>query len=357
MKAIIALLLSFFLNSSEPAALVPEPAPISSDTLALVPEPAYLPADDSASCCQPRRAGLLQSIDRMMSTGRIASAGRRTFPEALEPSLPPLSAQPSFGSVSVSEELGFIRHLFENNLRTDALTLLSAPFYSDSDTLSYLRGKAFFESRRLYDASVQFSRVPASSAFFEAARFHDLAASLYVGDYTGAAALLDDSPGCREDLLSLDRAALSLLTGDFASFPEAIVPAVLSTLPQIRDAADELSAISESMLDFRPRSPLLLAGASALVPGLGKMLCGRVGEGVSALLAVASLAAVTAENAVHCGISDWKTILFGSMTLLSYTANIYGSYLSARIYNQKTILGYETAVVVSVRMPLLELFR
>lgn len=364
MKALITLLLSIFLTFpaiafSHAASLSPGPdAQQRINDSASGKDPASLQAISGSTVSLPSRGlGLLQSIDGLMSSGRIASAGRKNFPEALAPSLPPLSAQPSFGSNSVTQEFGFIRYLFDNNLRSDALTLLNAPYFSDSDTLSYLRGKAFFESRRLYDASAQFARVPYSSAFFEAARFHDLTARLYVGDYSGAAALLDDCKGCREDLLSLDRAALSLLAGDFSSFPEAIVPAKSSTLPQIRDAADELTAVSEAMQAFRPRSPLLLAGASALVPGLGKMLSGRVGEGVSALLAVASLAAVTAENAVHCGISDWKTILFGSMTLLSYTANIYGSYLSARIYNQKTILGYETAVVVSVRLPLLELFR
>lgn len=327
--------------------------------ISLAAAPALTAADDPSREAESDRSrrGILPAIDRLMSSGRIAAAGRRSFPEPLAPSLEPLTEQPAFGSYSASDDYRFICHLFEQNLQQDALTLLCAPFYSDSDTLSYLRGKAFFESRRLYDASLQFERVHAGSPFHEAARFHDIAARLYTGDYDAAYKLISNSSGCREDLLSLDRAASDLLTGRFSSFPDVIAAASSSTLPQIRDAADELVAISEAMQSFRPRSPLLLAGASALVPGLGKMLSGRVGEGVSALLAVASLAAITAENAVNCGLSDWKTILFGSMTILSYTANIYGSYVSAQIYNRNTIQGYETAVVLAVRVPLRELFR
>ena len=204
MKALIALLLSIFLTFpaiafSHAASLSPGPdVQQRINDSASGKDPASLQAISGSTVSLPSRGlGLLQSIDGLMSSGRIASAGRKNFPEALAPSLPPLSAQPSFGSKSVTQEFGFIRYLFDNNLRSDALTLLNAPYFSDSDTLSYLRGKAFFESRRLYDASAQFARVPYSSAFFEAARFHDLTARLYVGDYSGAAALLDDCKGCR----------------------------------------------------------------------------------------------------------------------------------------------------------------
>ena len=111
MKALIALLLSIFLTFpaiafSHAASLSPGPdAQQRINDSASGKDPVSLQAISGPPVSLPFRGlGLLQSIDGLMSSGRIASAGRKNFPEALAPSLPPLSAQPSFGSNSVTQE-------------------------------------------------------------------------------------------------------------------------------------------------------------------------------------------------------------------------------------------------------------
>ena len=87
MKALIALLLSIFLTFpaiafSHAASLSPGPdAQQRINDSASGKDPASLQATSGSTVSLPSRGlGLLQSIDGLMSSGRIASAGRKNFP-------------------------------------------------------------------------------------------------------------------------------------------------------------------------------------------------------------------------------------------------------------------------------------
>lgn len=308
-----------------------------------------------ALCAGQSRKGFLYGVDRLVSGGRIGQAGRHTTEPRLL-SLPVLGELPKYGETAVSKDYGFVMHLFDNKLYDDIGTLFAQGQYLDSDTLSFLRGRYYYETRHLFDAVDCFERVSRSSRFYQPALFYDVALRAWNGDLTIAQSRIASYTGPYEDLAALQNAGLSLLQRNFEAY-ESSSQAIGSSNIAVSDAAATLASVAPLMRDFRPRKPLLSAAASAVLPGLGKCFCGRVGEGVASFLTVASLAAVTTENWVKSGPSDWKTILFGSMAAITYIANIYGSYISAGIYNQETLQGYETTVLVNILLPLHSVFR
>ena len=105
------------------------------------------------------------------------------------------------------------------------------------------------------------------------------------------------------------------------------------------------------------KSVWLGCAASAIVPGLGKIYAGRLGEGVAAFLFVGALAAMTAESWVANGPSDWRTILFGATGAVFYISNIYGTSVSIRISNAQAAYNYKEAVSCNLSIPLDRILR
>ena len=73
---------------------------------------------------------------------------------------------------------------------------------------------------------------------------------------------------------------------------------------------------------------------SGIVPGSGKVYTGQWKDGIFAFIAVGSLSWLTYRLIKDKGINV-GSIISGSVALSFYTANIYGSYKSAKNYNHK----------------------
>lgn len=302
--------------------------------------------------------GLLYSIDRLMSSGRISSSGNRASNVKRPQSLPYQGVELRFGSSYISEDYAFVQHLVDNKLYTDLSTLFSLPLYHSSDTLFYLGANAHYQSRRLYDAIELYDSVPSSSVFYSPSLFYSTALKAWTGQYDAASKRLRSYNGEYKDVQMLQSVGIAALQRDFDSYDAMLsAPTFSSTSVSVTDAYNEIITSAESIRGFKPKSPMLSAAASALIPGLGKCYSGRIGEGVASFLTVGSFAAITAENWYKCGASDWKTILFGTITAFTYAANIYGSYISASLYNIETVNGYETNILVSLILPLHSVFR
>jgi TM2 domain-containing membrane protein YozV len=97
--------------------------------------------------------------------------------------------------------------------------------------------------------------------------------------------------------------------------------------------------------------------ASALVPGLGKIYAGNLGEGVASFLLVGAFAALTADSWAKAGTpNNWRTITYGTIGSLLYISNIFGSIASVKVYYQNFEEINREAVMYSIHIPLRELF-
>ena len=83
-----------------------------------------------------------------------------------------------------------------------------------------------------------------------------------------------------------------------------------------------------------PRKSTFRAGVlSALIPGLGKVYCGRIVDGLFSL-AVTGITAWQAQRAIDDhGASSAESWIYGGLSGGLYLGNVYGSAVAARIYN------------------------
>lgn len=295
--------------------------------------------------------------DRIMNDNRIGRLSVNAVPE-----LPALDdtriefPRSMPGSKGISVSYGFVRHLLDENLQLDALTLLSEPF-SPSDTLSYLRALVLFENRRIKQSAELFSQVQSSSPFYEKSRYYGILANTHAGNYPAAKTLLPPATylGPYKELAAFEGAALALLENDEVSFRsyEKDFGFEDYALAQSEQALSDIAAVR---FPRHQKSPVLAACLSAVLPGSGKWYAGRIGEGTSALLTVGALAAITAENWNRHGLKDWRTILFGSLCATFYLGNIYGSYFSVGIEQHEQDAQQHAVIMYHMHIPLRSIF-
>lgn len=259
-----------------------------------------------------------------------------------------------YGSKPVSEDFEFVNYLVDNRMAAEAVAYLENSGFQPSDTLSYLLGWSCYSANALEKAVGYFAAVPQESAFFEKSLFFAVACSAHLGRYADGLALLDSYQGGMSELRSYEVAGLSLLEGSNEAYAQAAEDFTFSTFALT--GGEKLMNDIYAGRQERGKSPFVAAAMSAIIPGSGKIYAGRLDEGVASLLTVGVLAGITAENWIKNGITDWRTILFGSLSSIFYIGNIYGSYVSVGLYNTDSRNAQNTAIVYNIHIPLRSIF-
>lgn len=263
----------------------------------------------------------VSTANRYLQNSQIGRSGKRYEPRPAPLEVAPLPILRTAGGVGT--DFDFINYLIDSGMSEEAVVLLQGTAYAPSDTLDYLRGWACYATRRLSEASRAFDRVPVNSPWYDKSLFFSAASKAYLGDYAGAEAQLQGYGGPYTDLRQSQLADLAVLRG-----PD----------------------------NFPAKSPWVAAGLSALVPGLGRVYTHQYGVAAESLLVCGGFAAVTIENYRHYG-AIWSTLLFGTLGTLFYLGNIYGSYLSVEVYNDRMRDAQDTAVLLHMHIPLRSAFR
>jgi hypothetical protein len=86
--------------------------------------------------------------------------------------------------------------------------------------------------------------------------------------------------------------------------------------------------------EIKLKKPSLASALSAIIPGAGKVYTGQWKDGGYAFLFVSAFSLLTYESAKKGGLC-LPTVLYGSMALSFYAANIYGSFQSAVRQNRR----------------------
>lgn len=266
----------------------------------------------------------------------------------------PLEADGS-APLFASHERDFVDYLIGNGLGEDACTLLSSTSYHPSDTLSFLRGWTDYSTKRLAEAAAEFSQVPSTSAFYDKSLFFNMISNAHLGAYGRSAELLDGYEGTHKELCSFEKAGLALLMNDKAGYKEAAGSFTYSHY-LLSEHEKTIQELYSKKYEKKGKSPAVAAAASAVIPGLGKIYAGELGEGISTLLITGSLAAITAESWAKNGVTDWKTLLFGTLGAVFHLGNIYGSYVSVSIHENYITHEQDTAILYNMHIPLRSFF-
>jgi len=100
-------------------------------------------------------------------------------------------------------------------------------------------------------------------------------------------------------------------------------------------SSSRLLKYSTEIENFKPKNPFLAGALSAIVPGSGKFYTKNIGHGLMALFLNGLLAYRTVIEYNRGGVSSTGFIIFGTIFLITYTANIIGSIFSAKQYNRR----------------------
>ena len=97
------------------------------------------------------------------------------------------------------------------------------------------------------------------------------------------------------------------------------------------------------------RSPFLAGVLSTIVPGAGRFYTGRIGDALNSLFVVGITGWQAYDGFRRDGISSVKGWTIGTLSGIFYVGNIYGSVISARVYNRN--VADEFLATLSVEIP------
>lgn len=130
--------------------------------------------------------------------------------------------------------------------------------------------------------------------------------------------------------------------------------------PEAKSVADDhADLISENMkygmlydiacegLKTPYKNPVLAASLSAILPGTGKIYTGQWKDAIYSFLFVSAGLWLSYHSYSLNGLGV-NSIFWGSITIGFYSANIYGSYKSAKRFNQRLNQSYTEAVEVII---------
>lgn len=266
---------------------------------------------------------------------------------------------------SVQKEYEFVKYLLGNNLKSDADTWAQRDFSSkeyslqEKDSLLFLKGWVFYSNRELDKALEHFDSISLSSNLYSPAKYLSSVQNLYLDNLEQAKrninSIEDTSVFCKE-LSSFTLSGIALMERDYNSFNNLKKDFSYENI-YLTNHEKALDSIYNRISNYKKKSPFLAGTLSAVIPGLGKIYAGEIGEGVGAFLTVGSFAAICAENWIHHGITNWKTIGAGLVSTVFYIGNIYGSAVSVKLKYEEFNKKQNVEILYNIHIPIRNTFR
>lgn len=237
-------------------------------------------------------------------------------------------------------ELRFVQHLKRQKHLQEATYALHSLRFQDrfsqySDTLNFLLAENYLSLKQFDSSSYFFQRVSPASSVHQQSCFFAALASVYTMNYTAAQQSLGqikpNSPTIQQLWLT-EQAGLSLLRRDTSAFSTYAKDFSLSWFV-VENQQKTLNELKLEIMAFRPKKPWVAGLLSTAVPGLGKVYAKRYGDAASTFFINLSLGLIALENYRKDGLSDPKTLVFGSIFSLFYIGNIWGSVYSVKMYH------------------------
>ncbi|MBO6117509.1 MAG: hypothetical protein J6P44_03090 [Bacteroidales bacterium] len=259
---------------------------------------------------------------------------------------------------SAKDEFDFVMYLIGNSMKEEAVVLMQNNT-EDNDSINFLKGFTFYSSKMLNLAADNFSKVSRSSELFNESKFFSSLSNAHLLELDKAESDLLAVGSQDEEIMNLKNfslAGINLLKRNYNLFDNYIHQVDTNNYP-LNIETERLLQLKTELLSYKKKSPLIAGALSSLIPGLGKVYAGNIGEGISSFLICGSFMGVTAENWYKKGLANWKTILFGTISTVFYIGNIYGSAVTVKVnyenFNSKT----DVQILYNIHIPVRNSFR
>lgn len=122
-----------------------------------------------------------------------------------------------------------------------------------------------------------------------------------------------------------------------------------SDVMQVSEKAGRYHNYAKRGADLPTRSPFLAGAFSTIVPGAGRVYTGRLGDALNTLFTVGLTGWQAYDGFSRDGLSSVKGWTLGTLCGIFYVGNIYGSVISARVYNRH--ITDEFLATLSIELP------
>ena len=123
-----------------------------------------------------------------------------------------------------------------------------------------------------------------------------------------------------------------------------------SDVISVKEKALAYHNYAETGAQLPTRSPFLAGVLSTIVPGSGRLYTGlRIGDAVTSLITVGVTGWQAYDGFRRDGLSSVKGWTLGTISGIFYLGNIYGSVISARVYNRR--VEDEFLTTLSIELP------
>ena len=122
-----------------------------------------------------------------------------------------------------------------------------------------------------------------------------------------------------------------------------------SEVTSISQKAVVYHSYAEKGGDLPTRSPFLAGALSTIVPGAGRLYTGRISDALTSLFIVGLAGWQAYDGFQRDGVSSAKGWTLGTLSGIFYAGNIYGSVISARVYNRR--VADEFMTTLSIELP------
>ena len=122
-----------------------------------------------------------------------------------------------------------------------------------------------------------------------------------------------------------------------------------SDIIRVREKAEVYHIYAEKGAALPTRSPFLAGALSTVIPGAGRVYTGRLADALNTLFTVGLTGWQAYDGFRRDGLSSAKGWTLGTLCGIFYVGNIYGSVISARVYNRH--LTEEFLATLTVELP------
>ncbi len=242
--------------------------------------------------------------------------------------------------LSATNRLKFGNFLFERKdyLRA-AEEFKNALRNIDNDTLRYKYSMSLYKIGKFDEASDNFRILFFDPVFNDKSRMMFYEANFFGRDYQNFRELTDRTVY----LSSKYKKEIERLKYISYFFDKAPLPDPNPFINSFDDSVQtRISSFYYQKKLMKTKSPTTAAIFSCLIPGLGKIYTGEIGDGITAFLSTAVCAYLAAKNFKDDHkFGGW---LFTGLTAFFYSGNIYGSAASAQVYNARIRFDFEKEV-------------
>ncbi|MBN1985221.1 MAG: hypothetical protein JW761_02895 [Prolixibacteraceae bacterium] len=271
-----------------------------------------------------------------------------------------VTVQTSFSQVE--GEIPFIRHLINKGYYNEAVYLINQnTFYSkqdQQDSIHYLHGWAHYSLKNLEQSTLSFLKVQKESPFYLKSHFFAGYNQTHLGNYQEAEKiwrqiLVQNDPYL--SLLNFELSGLEMLQGNWEK-AKAQLELVNPENAILNEQVAALGKIYQEHKTHRSKSPVLAGIMSGIIPGSGKIYAGKTGAGIASMIGTVGFGLITWENYHKRGITNAKTIIFGSIFVVTYVSNIYGSVVSVKIIENEYKNAVHNQILFQLHIPLRNFF-